>query len=164
MIESGQHTDPNRDPGAMDQRPRSINFTAPGNKTIRGEVLSPESQHKEWDMSGDQSRISRRNALKCMAYGGAGTLFVLSGGVFTPMDLALAADGRFGASQLGKPLFVQISDTHIGFNKDANPDVTAASPHHPHRRHHASVEGRRIRCSATDVLATADLRDAYRSG
>jgi 3',5'-cyclic AMP phosphodiesterase CpdA len=27
------------------------------------------------------------------------------------------------ASKLGKPLFVQISDTHIGFNKEANPDV-----------------------------------------
>ena len=26
-------------------------------------------------------------------------------------------------ARLGKPLFVQISDTHIGFNKEANPDV-----------------------------------------
>ena len=26
-------------------------------------------------------------------------------------------------ARAGKPLFVQISDTHIGFNKDANPDV-----------------------------------------
>ena len=66
--------------------------------------------------------LSRRNALKCMAYGGAGTLFVLSGGVFTPVDLAEASDSRSGAKP-GTPLFVQISDTHIGFNKDANPDV-----------------------------------------
>jgi 3',5'-cyclic AMP phosphodiesterase CpdA len=66
---------------------------------------------------------SRRNALKCMAYGGAGTLFVLAGGVFTPLDLARAADDKPGTARLGKPLFVQISDTHIGFNKDANPDV-----------------------------------------
>ena len=41
-------------------------------------------------MSDDQLRISRRNAMKCMAYGGAGTLFALSGGVFTPIDLAMA--------------------------------------------------------------------------
>jgi 3',5'-cyclic AMP phosphodiesterase CpdA len=34
----------------------------------------------------------------------------------------VAAD-RHGVAHLGKPLFVQISDTHIGFNKDANPDV-----------------------------------------
>ena len=74
-------------------------------------------------MSDDQSRLSRRNALKCMAYGGAGTLFVLSGGVFTPMDLAMAAADGQRAGKIGKPLFVQISDTHIGFNKDANPDV-----------------------------------------
>jgi 3',5'-cyclic AMP phosphodiesterase CpdA len=58
-----------------------------------------------------------------MAYGGAGTLFMLAGGVFTPVDLALAADPKSGAMRAGKPLFVQISDTHIGFNKDANPDV-----------------------------------------
>jgi 3',5'-cyclic AMP phosphodiesterase CpdA len=77
-------------------------------------------------MPNDQSLISRRNALKCMAYGGAGTLFVLSGGVFTPVDLAMAAEDRAGTATLGKPLFVQISDTHIGFNKDANPDVGAS--------------------------------------
>jgi Calcineurin-like phosphoesterase len=66
---------------------------------------------------------SRREALKCMAYGGAGTLFALAGGVFTPIDLAAAATDRKSAAQLPKPLFVQISDTHIGFNKEANPDV-----------------------------------------
>jgi 3',5'-cyclic AMP phosphodiesterase CpdA len=74
-------------------------------------------------MSDDQSLLSRRNALKCMAYGGAGTLFALSGGVFTPIDLAMAAGDKQGAARLGRPLFVQISDTHIGFNKDANPNV-----------------------------------------
>jgi 3',5'-cyclic AMP phosphodiesterase CpdA len=74
-------------------------------------------------MSDDQSPLTRRNVLKCMAYGGAGTLFALSGGVFTPIDLAMAAGDRQGAAKLGKPLFVQISDTHIGFNKEANPDV-----------------------------------------
>jgi 3',5'-cyclic AMP phosphodiesterase CpdA len=58
-----------------------------------------------------------------MAYGGAGTLFILAGGVFTPVDLAMAADEKSAAIRRGKPLFVQISDTHIGFNKDANPDV-----------------------------------------
>jgi 3',5'-cyclic AMP phosphodiesterase CpdA len=74
-------------------------------------------------MSDDQTLLSRRNALKCMAYGGAGTLFALSGGVFTPINLAMAADNKYAAAKLGRPLFVQISDTHIGFNKEANPDV-----------------------------------------
>jgi 3',5'-cyclic AMP phosphodiesterase CpdA len=75
-------------------------------------------------MSDEISIKSRRGALKCLAFGGAGTLFALAGGVFTPIDLAVAAADRPGAARLGKPLFVQISDTHIGFNKEANPDVT----------------------------------------
>jgi hypothetical protein len=84
---------------------------------------------------------SRRSALKCMAFGGAGTLFALSGGVFAPLDLAAAAADPRSAAKAGKPLFVQISDTHIGFNKEANPDVGAtlsrsidllnALPHQP---------------------------------
>ena len=40
-------------------------------------------------MSDDPLRISRSNALKCMAYGGV-TLFALSGGVFPPIDWAMA--------------------------------------------------------------------------
>jgi 3',5'-cyclic AMP phosphodiesterase CpdA len=71
-------------------------------------------------MSGDDSALTRRDTLKCLAFGGAGTLFVLSAGVLTPVDLATAACDAEGE---GKPLFVQISDTHIGFSKDANPDV-----------------------------------------
>ncbi len=67
----------------------------------------------------DTFNQDRRRALKCLAYGGAGTVFVLSAGVLTPVDLALAKDGASG----GSPLFLQISDTHIGFNKEANPDV-----------------------------------------
>jgi 3',5'-cyclic AMP phosphodiesterase CpdA len=76
-------------------------------------------------MSDDKLLLSRRNALKCLGYGGAGTLFALSGGVFTPIDLAMARayDESKEGKALGKPLFVQISDTHIGFNKEANPDV-----------------------------------------
>ncbi|TLZ00887.1 MAG: metallophosphoesterase, partial [Gammaproteobacteria bacterium] len=74
-------------------------------------------------MSDQTSLKSRREALRCMAFGGAGTLFALAGGVFTPVDLAVAATDRQRAARAGKPLFVQISDTHIGFNKEANPDV-----------------------------------------
>jgi len=70
----------------------------------------------------DAALLSRRKALKCMAFG-AGTLFTLAGGVFTPIELAAAAVDRKLTAGLGKPLFVQISDTHIGFNKEANPDV-----------------------------------------
>ena len=63
-------------------------------------------------------QTSRRGALKCLGVG-AGTLFTLSGGVFGALDLAEAVTGK----PTRTPLFLQISDTHIGFNKDANPDV-----------------------------------------
>src|ERR1700742_2653939 len=58
--------------------------------------------------------FSRRDTLKCLGLS-AGTLFTLSGGILTAMDPAEA--------QTKAPLFLQISDTHIGFNKEANPDV-----------------------------------------
>jgi len=67
---------------------------------------------------------SRRSALKCLAFGGAGTLFVLSSGVLAPLDLAAAASEAKRVSSIGTPLFLQVSDTHIGFNKEANPDVS----------------------------------------
>ena len=44
---------------------------------------------------------TRRDALKCLGFGSAGTLFALAGGVLTPIDLAasaicfMAADHRF---------------------------------------------------------------------
>jgi hypothetical protein len=130
-------------------------------------------------VSDDKLLQSRRNALKCMAYGGAGTLFVLAGGVFTPLDLARAADDKPGTARLGKPLFVQISDTHIGFNKDANPDVNgtltqtidivnamAAQPaliiHTGDITHLSRADG--IRPGAADVLGLADHRTAHGTG
>jgi 3',5'-cyclic AMP phosphodiesterase CpdA len=73
---------------------------------------------------------SRRHALKCLGYGSAGTLFTLAGGVLSPIELAVAgtdamSKGAMSKVAMGTPLFVQISDTHIGFNKEANPDVNA---------------------------------------
>ena len=66
-------------------------------------------------------QTTRRGALKCLGLG-AGTLFSLAGGVLIPHSLAEAAEP---GARAGTPLFVQISDTHIGFSKDANPDVAA---------------------------------------
>jgi 3',5'-cyclic AMP phosphodiesterase CpdA len=74
-------------------------------------------------MSDTEMNESRRGALKCMAFGGAGTLFVLSAGILTPVNLAQAASKKMAGGVTGTPLFLQISDTHIGFNKEANPDV-----------------------------------------
>jgi len=66
---------------------------------------------------------SRRKALRCMASAGAGALFVLAGGVLTPVDLASAASKTDRSLRSGKTMFVQVSDTHIGFDMDPNHDV-----------------------------------------
>ena len=47
-------------------------------------------------MSDSPSSQSRRNALKCLAYGGAGTLFTVAGGIFTPIDLAMKTAAALG--------------------------------------------------------------------
>jgi len=66
--------------------------------------------------------IDRRGFLKCMAWAGAGTFLVLQGGVLK--SFALGDVGKHSAKELkGELSFVQISDSHIGFNKPANPDV-----------------------------------------
>jgi 3',5'-cyclic AMP phosphodiesterase CpdA len=64
---------------------------------------------------------TRRGALQCLGLG-AGTLFALSGGVLSGFNLAQAAEPG-AASKIGTPLFVQISDSHIGFKLGANTDV-----------------------------------------
>jgi Icc protein len=68
--------------------------------------------------------IDRRGFLKCMAWAGTGTLCVMQGGVLK--SFAFGADGKIDkAAAKGDFAFAQISDSHIGFNKAANPDVTA---------------------------------------
>jgi Icc protein len=71
--------------------------------------------------------VDRRGFLKCMAWAGTGTLCVLQGGVlksFAMSDIA-AMTKQDKAAMKGNLSFVQISDSHIGFDKAANPDVTA---------------------------------------
>lgn len=70
----------------------------------------------------DSAEHTRRGALKCLAAGGAGTLFALSGGVFQAIDLAMGATAAVAPGQMS---FVQISDSHIGFKGEANRDVPA---------------------------------------
>jgi 3',5'-cyclic-AMP phosphodiesterase len=64
--------------------------------------------------------IDRRGFLECMAWAGSGVLWTLSGGV-----LSSQAFGQKMKAAKGALHFVQISDSHMGFNKPANPDVAA---------------------------------------
>lgn len=70
----------------------------------------------------DDDGIDRRGFLKCMAWAGTGVLFVLQGGVLKSFALGQVA-GLDAGSLKGELSFFQISDSHIGFNKPANPDV-----------------------------------------
>jgi len=73
------------------------------------------------DTAGDG--IDRRNFLGCMAWAGTGLLWSMVGGVPTSKLLAQTMKGA-GAGKAEDFSFVQVSDSHIGFNKGANPDVT----------------------------------------
>ena len=70
----------------------------------------------------DEMAWDRRRFLTCMAWVGTGAVWTMTSGVLKGMPIEQA--GRDGAG-IGGLRFVQISDTHIGFNRDANPDVTA---------------------------------------
>ena len=70
------------------------------------------------DTPEDLNVPSRRHLLKCSAWAGTGVAWAMVGGV--PRAFALDARGR--AKGVDRFLFVQISDTHIGFDKAANPD------------------------------------------
>jgi 3',5'-cyclic-AMP phosphodiesterase len=68
--------------------------------------------------------IDRRGFLECMAWAGTGSLCVMRGGILK--SFALSGVGEHEAANLkGDFTFVQMSDSHIGFDKAANPDVTA---------------------------------------
>jgi 3',5'-cyclic-AMP phosphodiesterase len=67
--------------------------------------------------------IDRRGFLKCMAWAGTGALCVMQGGVLKSYSLSRFSDLGGGAAAAGELSFVQISDSHMGFSKPANPDV-----------------------------------------
>jgi hypothetical protein len=66
----------------------------------------------------ESNELERRSFLKCMAWAGTGLVWVMSAGVLSSCSLLP------GARRKGEFSFVQISDSHIGFNKEPNQDVT----------------------------------------
>ena len=67
--------------------------------------------------------VDRRGFLKCMAWAGTGAFCVMKGGVLNSYSLGRISEVST-ADMMGELSFVQISDSHMGFNKPANPDVT----------------------------------------
>jgi len=79
------------------------------------------------DQNGDG--IDRRGFLECMAWAGTGVLWMMTGGVLKSYGMSQMIDRTTGGLKSGLVIpksdfsFVQISDSHIGFTKAANPDV-----------------------------------------
>jgi 3',5'-cyclic-AMP phosphodiesterase len=80
---------------------------------LQGEILSKLIVH---DHNADG--VDRRGFLQCMAWAGTGVVWTLGSGV-----LSSRAFGQKMPATKGELHFVQISDSHMGFNKPANPDV-----------------------------------------
>jgi Icc protein len=70
----------------------------------------------------EEDGIDRRGFLQCMAWAGTGVLWTLSGGLPQAMGLSKALAGEPVAAPF---TFLQISDSHVGFDKPANPDALA---------------------------------------
>ena len=70
----------------------------------------------------------RRRALSCLsAWGGAAVVWTVSGGI--PRALGATASGMPPGTSHDALTFLQISDTHIGFHREANPDVVGSLRH-----------------------------------
>src|SRR5438552_7759950 len=80
-------------------------------------------------LDGNDDGIDRAGFLKCMAWAGTGLFCLMSGGILKTYGMSQIVDKATGKLKDGTRLpkgdfsFVQISDSHIGFNKPANPDV-----------------------------------------
>jgi len=68
--------------------------------------------------------VDRRGFLKCMAWAGTGAFCVIKGGVLQSYSLSRLSEID-EATAKGAFSFVQISDSHMGFDKAANPDVVS---------------------------------------
>src|SRR5580698_7469584 len=88
-----------------------------------------DHDHHHNDQLNDHDGIDRRGFLECMAWAGTGVLWMMSGGIMKSYGMSNMIDKASGKLKSGLVMpksdfsFVQISDSHIGFNKPANADV-----------------------------------------
>src|SRR5947208_2725249 len=90
------------------------------NKVTEVRHLSAKAEHISHNARHDG--VDRRGFLKCMAWAGTGMLWTVSGGVLGSKILS-PVRAAAAESLVADFSFVQISDSHIGFNKPANTDV-----------------------------------------
>src|SRR5262249_35819320 len=91
-------------------------------KHVPKDDTSHLDSHLDLGPDQDADGIDRRGFLTCMAWAGTGALWVMKGGVLESHSLSNLA--RLADKDVKADLsFVQISDSHMGFNKAANTDV-----------------------------------------
>jgi plastocyanin len=67
--------------------------------------------------------VDRRGFLRCMAWAGTAAIWGMAGGI--PRSFAMTQLPMLSDAERQSIFFAQISDSHIGFSKEANKDVTA---------------------------------------
>lgn len=87
----------------------------------QGNTRPGGSNYIQQDQSDDG--IDRRGFLRCMAWAGTGVVWGLKAGI--PTSFPVSRLGALTEEQKQSIFFAQISDSHIGFSKEANKDVTA---------------------------------------
>ena len=65
--------------------------------------------------------VSRRKVLECMTWAGTGVLWTVTGGV--PRSLGIIDSAQAATAAAPGMTFLQISDSHVGFDKPANPNA-----------------------------------------
>jgi 3',5'-cyclic AMP phosphodiesterase CpdA len=89
-----------------------------GNKPAPPLIKSPEP-HGRLPMTTHDEGPSRRKVLECMTWAGTGVLWTVAGGV----PAAAGLIDEVMAQDVKGFTFVQISDSHMGFDKPANPNT-----------------------------------------
>jgi len=72
----------------------------------------------------DRTLYDRRGFLHCMAWVGTAAVWTMAGGTLKGMPVELGGGREAKHSMAGGLRFAQISDSHIGFDRPANTDVT----------------------------------------
>ncbi len=75
--------------------------------------------HDGRNAAASEDGVSRRKVLECMTWVGTGVLWTISGGV--PHSLGIMGEAQ--AQTASGLTFLQISDSHVGFDKPANPNA-----------------------------------------
>src|SRR5579859_7645382 len=72
------------------------------------------------DLDDQGKGLDRRQMLECMVWAGTGVLWTVSGGI--PHSIGLLGEAAAAEPTTGFT-FLQMSDSHIGFDKKANPET-----------------------------------------